>query len=90
MSEEELRLIRKIRNRHGNITGNPVRLFPRNVDAVLLAGLKQRLDTQYDSNTVIQAAYRLNVNNVTVSRLHINGVEKPGMIPLPSPRRCSF
>jgi hypothetical protein len=90
MAREELRHLQNIRNRHGMMGGIPIRLFPRNVDAVLLAGLKKHLNDEYEQNTSIQAAYHLTGKDVTVSEIQINGSYKSGIIKMPSPRRCYF
>ncbi len=90
LSSEEDRELKKIRATHAMIAGSPVRLFPRGVDAVLLAGLKRLVEKEYDGDAAITARYLLVEGSVSVTHIRINGHEKIGKVILPPVRRCAM
>jgi len=90
LSKEENREIKKIRNHHALTGGSPVRFFPRNVDAVLLATLKHHLDDGYATSQNITASYFLNGSGITVSQIRINGRNTASSINLQPPLKCMF
>ena len=90
LSKEEVREIQNIRKHHAVTGGTPVRLFPRNIDAVLLATLKDHLEEEYETNQDITASYFLNGNDVTVSQIRINGRNTTASINLISPLKCTL
>ena|GEM_PF-4480213 len=88
LSHTELRMIQKLRNHHDLTTGAVVRFFPRHVDAVLLAGLRQLLSTDYDQNAVLKATYSLKGLRVAVSQITLNSQQKSGEIMLSPIQKC--
>jgi hypothetical protein len=76
-----------ISTRHKVARWQPVRVFPRHVDAVLLGGLNQVLGSGYATARSITAAYRLNQGKLTLSDIRADGRGAAGIIALPSPRR---
>jgi hypothetical protein len=86
----EHRLSRRIRARHPGLSGAVlVRIFPRRVDALLLAGLKRIAGAAYKKDGVIRARYRLTGGHVMVADVRVDGRAAPGRIDLPpSGRGC--
>lgn len=78
---EEIK-IRSIRDRHGLRSGIAVRLFPRDTDALLLAGLHQLIGHAYSENKTIQARYKVSGWRVQVGDIRSNGVPVAGSVDL--------
>jgi hypothetical protein len=76
----ERAVIDRIRARHGGHLSNPVRLFPRRVDAVLLGGLRQAIGG--DGGQAIRARYRLESGRILVDAIIADGQAVPGRIDL--------
>jgi len=87
---EEKHTGRRIRTRHTGLRDAfPVRVFPRRVDAQLLAGLKSIAGQAYVKDGVMQARYRLSSKTVTVEDIRINGRTAQGQVDLsPTIRSC--
>jgi hypothetical protein len=84
----------QIRAHHGALWGaRTVRLFPRNLDALLLGGLRRLVGPDYGAHRTIRAHYRLDGANLIVERVEADGRALPGRIDLgaasPSCRRAS-
>ena len=84
----------QIRAHHGPLWGaHTVRLFPRNLDALLLGGLRRLVGPDYGAHRTIRAHYRLDGANLIVERVEADGRALPGRIDLgaasPSCRRAS-
>lgn len=73
MVPQETAAITRIQTHHGPLPGKVVRLFPRSVDAYLLAGLRQIVGDAYGQSKLIRARYRL-----VGSRLYLDQVESDG------------
>ena len=73
---------RVARYHHGLPAAEPVRLFPRAADAVLLGGLALLLGDDYRAAKTITASYRLRGSRVTVGDLRIDGRRVAGRIDL--------
>jgi hypothetical protein len=76
----ERAVIDRIRARHGGHLRDPVRLFPRRVDAVLLGGLRQAIGGE--AGQVIRARYRLDGGRVLVDAITADNRAVPGRIDL--------
>lgn len=86
----EHRQARRIRAHHPRLSGaTPIRVFPRRVDALLLAGLKRIVGDAYEIESVIQARYRLAGGRVVVTDVRVDGRAARGRIDLsPASRGC--
>jgi hypothetical protein len=84
----ETREIARVRNYHQGASGGPARIFPRNVDAFLIGGLRQAVGDDYLKARSIHAAYRLDGNRVVVDAIVADGHPIPGAIDLSSGRSC--
>jgi len=82
----EARILATIRQQHGLGQGTAVRLFPRNVDALMLGGLHRLIGTFLNDGGTVQARYRLNGEIVTITDITVNGVAKLGSVQVPA--RC--
>ena len=69
---EENQMAYRIKRHHGITDGVTVRLFPRVVDAVFLAGIKQLVGDKYDGAGLIRARYKSKGRQVKVSNLILN------------------
>ena len=67
---------------------SPVRLFPRNRDAVLLAGLTRLAGTDYENASHIAAQYHLDGQALSITDLRIDGHSKPGTTRLFNSTTC--
>ncbi|MEG3619706.1 hypothetical protein V5T82_14670 [Magnetovibrio sp. PR-2] len=72
--------IRKHHNMKSVASG--VRIFPRQVDAALLGGLRKYIGTHYSTAKSIRARYRLNGTVVVVENLSVDGKAVAGRIGL--------
>jgi hypothetical protein len=78
---EEHRKAAAIRRYHGmGRIGRVVRLFPRNVDALFLGGLKQALGERYKTARSIRAAYRREGSRLFIEGIVADGVGVDGRI----------
>ncbi len=78
---EERRQARAIRRYHGmGRSGRVVRLFPRDVDALFLGGLKQALGERYKAARSIRAAYRQEGSRLFIEGIVADGVGVDGRI----------
>ena len=91
LSTAEKHQVRAIRAHHPNLRGAvPVRLFPRRVDALLLAGLKAVAGRAYGEGEMIRARYNIAGGRVVVEDIRLGGRTAAGRIDMsPSARRCS-
>lgn len=81
---DEMLEARRIRNRHKRLMdAAPVRVFPRHVDAVLLAGLKGIAGHEYKKGSVIRAHYSLTGGSIIVEGVRVDGRAMPGKVTLP-------
>jgi hypothetical protein len=79
----------RLRARHGlGAAAIPVGIFPRLVDAALLAGLARLAGGGYGTAKFIQASYRLTSAGVGIDGIRIDGRAAPGGIELPAPTAC--
>lgn len=78
---------RRIRARHG-VSGQPVRLFPRAVDAHLLASLRQAVGAGYAAAGRIGLRYRLDTGRVVLDGIRVDGRPVPGVIRLAGTGHC--
>ena len=70
-----------IRRRHGlGPEGTVVRLFPRNVDAILLGGLRNILVGRYQNTKIIHAAYRRDGSRLMIDNITADGISVRGRI----------
>lgn len=81
---KERERITAIRRRHGDVSGMPVRLFPRRHDAILLGGLLEFSGTNYQSpTTTVRAVYALSSgDDVLVADIRIDGQPRQGSLNL--------
>ncbi len=79
-----------IRARHGALgSAQPVRLFPRPVDALLLGGLRNLIGDAYGDRRTIRAQYRLTGGAVIIEGVSVNGRSVAGRIDLSRVARCA-
>lgn len=83
----EREVIDGLRRRHGMPAAAPVRLFPREVDAVLLAGLRSIVGEDYAGRAIVRARYSLGGARVSIGSISADGRATPGRIALPATRR---
>lgn len=74
--------IQAIRSRHDLRSGTAVRLFPRDTDALLLAGLHQLIGRDYSNNKTIHARYQISGRRVQVVDIYSNGLPIKGSVDL--------
>jgi hypothetical protein len=84
---EENRRFASIARRHDLANGQPVRVFPRAVDAILLGGLGTLLGPRYHSARQIRARYEIRRASLALTGFRIDGQSVPGVVTLPSPFR---
>ena len=89
ITEAERSIVTRIRTRHGLATGDTVRLFPRDVDAVMLGGLGRIVGPGYLKYRTIRARYRLVGDRIAVVDLRVDGIDRPGQVALPGISRCN-
>ena len=86
----ERETIRRVRQKFAPQSDlSPVRLFPRNRDAVLLAGLTRLAGSAYENASHIAARYRLDGKALSITDLRIDGHSKPGTVRLFNSTTCS-
>ena len=88
LTAAERSVIQQIKSRHGIVDGDPVRLFPRGVDAVMLGGLGQIVGPGYLKYKTIRARYQLVGTRITISDIRVDGTERSGQVALPRTSRC--
>lgn len=76
----------QLRKRHG--PGRLVRVFPRSVDAGLIAGLSRLIGSDYRRTERIVATYRLISDGVSITGVTVDGRRIPGQIALGGTGRC--
>lgn len=79
---QESRRFAQIAARHDLTSWRPVRVFPRNVDAVLLGGLEAVLDKRYQSSGKIRGTYKLIGAKVLLTAITVDGREVAGRVDL--------
>ncbi|MCG8511549.1 MAG: hypothetical protein MI741_20235 [Rhodospirillales bacterium] len=85
----ERRITDDIRRYHGLGYGTRlVRIFPRQVDAVLLGGLQKLLGGRYKKAGLIRASYRQAGGNLYVDEIETDGIPVDGQIALAGRRGC--
>jgi len=78
-----------IQRRHpGTRRSSTVRLFPRNVDAVLLGGLRRIVGDHYGDASRISASYARSGQTVVIEDIRVDGTTLPGRVALTPPRYC--
>ena len=80
--EEESRGFTNIGARHRLSNWRPVRVFPRNVDAVLLGGLQQVIGGAYGGARSITASYKLTGSRLILDSVRVNGRALAGAVDL--------
>ena len=86
---EERREATAIRRYHGmGRTGRVVRLFPRNVDALFLGGLKQALGERYKTARSIRATYRQEGSSLFIEGIVADGAGVDGRIAFAAVASC--
>ena len=79
----ESALVRTIMDRHPGLRrGQPVHVFPRATDAVLLGGLRQLVGEAYVGAGVVRAVYRLGGRRLFVEDVRVEGEAVAGRIDL--------
>ena len=77
---------RDISARHG-IHGRLVRVFPRNVDAVILGGLNQVIGGTYRGAKTITAAYWKRRGRLVLGAIKVNGRPRAGAVDISAVKR---
>ncbi len=89
LSGQERRAIERIRAHHRGVTSaQPVRIFPRSVDARLLGGLQRLLGARYAKAQTIRARYRMDGRRLVVDQVVADGRKVPGQLELPPLGGC--
>lgn len=83
MPSAERRLVARIQRRHKRAGLTPVRLFPRHVDAVLLAGIRQIIGRDYGTLRRVRARYVSNGTSVLIGDITADNGLRNGQIKLP-------
>lgn len=73
---------------HFGTEAQPVRIFPRRSDALLLGGLQQLLGAEYATARQIQGVYEINGENLFISSIRKDNRPVAGRIHLTPPQRC--
>ncbi len=79
---EESRVFAGVAARHQLQNWRPVRIFPRNVDAVLLGGLQHIVGGRYGSARLITAAYLPRGARLMLGSVRVDGRAMPGAVDL--------
>ena len=77
---------RDISDRHG-IDGRAVRVFPRNVDAVILGGLQQVIGGAYKNARTITATYAKRRGRLVLGTVRVNGRPHEGIVDISAVKR---
>jgi hypothetical protein len=77
---------RDISARHG-IDGRSVRVFPRNVDAVILGGLQQVIGGAYKNAKTITATYTKHRGRLVLGAVRVNGRPRKGAVDISAVKR---
>ncbi len=86
----ESALVRTIKDRHPGLRrGQPVHIFPRATDAVLLGGLRQLVGEAYVGARVVHAVYRLGGRRLFVENVRVEGEAIAGRIDLSGAARAN-
>lgn len=87
----ERRDVKQIQRYHGGLGhADPVRLFPREVDALLLGGIRHLVGAGYRESRSIRALYRIAGSRTLIENLTVDGRAVPGSIDLTGVgRRCT-
>ena len=72
----------RVARHHRLADWRPVRVFPRNVDAVLLGGLQQVVGAAYGSARTITAAYTLHGRRLILGSVRVDGRAIAGAVDL--------
>ncbi|MCW9035540.1 MAG: hypothetical protein OQJ97_15075 [Rhodospirillales bacterium] len=91
LARNERSKVQRIRHYHGGLNqASPIRLFPRNVDALLLSGLGEIVGSAYKNAKNIRATYRIEGQHTLVGGISVDGRPLPGTIDLSGAGRgCS-
>lgn len=83
LEREEMTVVKRIHDHHaGRVSGWPVRVFPRQVDALLLGGLQHLIGPDYARLKSIRGRYRLERARVLVDDIQADGQRYAGRIDL--------
>jgi hypothetical protein len=82
VSPSEAEQIRTLRTHHRLPSGNAVRLFPRETDALLLAGLHQLIGPSYRANRAVQARYTISGRRIQIVDIRSDGTPVQGTVDL--------
>lgn len=80
LSGSEKGILTNIRQRHGLINGQPVRLFNRNVDAALLGALFRLVPGNMSDSPQIRASYGLTDKGIGVQSVIVDGNPVAGQV----------
>ncbi len=84
LSRQEQRAAARISAHHDGLRdASPVRVFPRNVDARLLGGLRRLIGESYGRARSIRARYRVSGRHLVVEQIVADGRVVPGRLELP-------
>jgi hypothetical protein len=88
-SSAEANILEKIRNRHSKQRdADPVRIFPRKVDAYLLGGLQTIIGPDYKNSKSIRATYQLQKNRLMLINIQAGNERKSGSVNLSAVSKC--
>ena len=83
---EEREMFRNIAARHALSQWRPVRIFPRNIDAVMLQGLRKLIGNKYSSATRVRAYYSLQAGRgLILGSIEVDGGAVAGTVRIPLP-----
>jgi len=83
LTGEERDAASRIRGHHHGLSqARPVRVFPRQVDALLLGGLRQLVGEDYGKVRLIRARYRLTGQRLFLEEIAADGRSLPGRLDL--------
>ncbi|MEC7489957.1 MAG: hypothetical protein VYA17_10260 [Pseudomonadota bacterium] len=83
---EEREMFRNIAARHALSEWRPVRIFPRNIDAVMLRGLRKLIGNTYSSATRVRAYYSLQAGRgLFLGSIEVDGGAVAGTVRIPLP-----
>lgn len=90
LAREEEAEVERMRRHHGGLHASvPVRIFPREVDALLLGGLRSLIGPDYRSLRSIRAEYLLEGERVLIGKLIVDDRDLAGRIDLSrAARKC--